>query len=357
MLVALFSDLHAHKWREFSKLTSEGVNDRLVDCVSVLTAIDRYCQKHGIEHILCLGDLFHKRAILDVETFNLVFKTVARSKSKWWLMDGNHDQATKDGRIHSLEPFAELKNVKVNVGSGPEKVGDIFVDFFPYQDNEKEVMAELESMKRLANRGSIACMHHGFKGARVGSSLEYEVKEPLDPKLVVKMGYDFIFSGHYHHEQYLAPNLMYLGAPLEHTRHDKSNGERGFKVYDTKEKTVKRVRLKRPRFITYKNEGKWKRIIIDEEVKGNFVDLVTDDEDPSSYVKALLNAGARGVEVKPIQDVSEQKMVKRLDVDPTTDPKEVVKKYAKWAVKNGKTKLNADELVETALELIKESQL
>lgn len=349
--ILLTADLHIHKWREFAQLKG-GVNDRLLDGVSVLTDIDRYAMRHGIDDVIIAGDLFQKRAVLDVETFNLVFDTIKRTDRRWWLLDGNHDQATKDGRIHSLEPFNALSNVNV-VGRSSHTIGYTRFDFFPYRDDEKSVMEELRKANRSSKALPVAIMHHGFKGARVGSALEYEVKEPLDPQAVLNFGYDFVFSGHYHTRQHLADNLMYIGAPCEHTRHDRSNRKRGFLLFNVDTKKVTVVPLKKPRFVTVYPHGEHKNYP-EELVKGNFVDLVLEEEDPATVDVVKHNARGVNVEIEPRVKLKKHKQ--RLDIDPSTDPRKVVELYVQWALDQERTKLDPELLKRVGLDLIREAQ-
>lgn len=355
--VILTADLHIHKWREFAQLKN-GVNDRLLDGVGVLRAINDYALKHDIKNVIVAGDLFHKRAVLDVETFNMVFDFFRSSDVNWWLLRGNHDQANKAGTIHSLEPFDVLPKVHV-MGRDMAVINNTVFHFFPYQDDASAVMNELKEAQWSAREQTeqvVAVMHHGFKGARVGSSLEYEVREPLDPVDVEKFGFARVFSGHYHTRQHLGANTMYVGAPIEHTRHDRSKRRRGFLTFNTNTMDVRVVPVKAPRFVEVVGHFKagFKAPVIDEVVSGNFVDLVLEEED-QEYVDAVLKAGARGVNPIVQPSVVLNKSQRRLDVDPTTDPKEVVEKYVDWSIDQEKTKVDPALLKRVGLDLIKEA--
>lgn len=349
------ADLHLHKWREFAQLKN-GVNDRLLDGIGVLQSMESYAVSHGIKHAIFAGDLSHKRGWLDVELFNMAYDFFRRSALYWWLLDGNHDQATKDGRIHSLESLAALSNICVT-GRSLHLINNVPFDFFPYRDDEKTVMEDLRKANRNKRANPVAIMHHGFKGARVGSSLEYEVKEPLDPQAVLNVGYDFVFSGHYHTRQHLAPNLMYIGAPCEHTRHDRSKRKRGFLVFNTATKDVRVVPLKTPRFVELKIEDPdvdW-NLVGKEDIEGHFIDLTIPEED-SGAVERLMKNGARGVNVEIEPRVVLKAQKRRLDIDPSTDPRTVVEKYVAWSVDHERTKIDSELLKRVGLDLIKEAQ-
>lgn len=356
MKLVLFSDLHAHAFPEF------GATERLLDCLSVLTDVRKHCEKHGITDAFFGGDMFHKRGVVHTLPYVAVAHELLAFKKAgvgFYAVDGNHDHEDKDGTIHALQPLMAGGLIK-GIGKRGYRVielDDCCITMFAYCDS-KDVLAERikESRKHTnLNKRQIALFHHGFKGARVGSTLEYEVKEPIDAKtLKLNKLYDLVFSGHYHGHQRIegVKNGWYVGSPLEHTRSDRSEERKGFLEIDTKTMTFKRIALDRPRFVTV-NVGDDV-----DDVKGNFVDVVYAKADASldAFLALVKERGARGVNPVPLPS-AKQVYKKRLDVSPTLSPGKVLKRYVKHKRKDIKRQgLDLGALMHLGLELIRKAE-
>ena len=358
MRVAIFSDLHVHAWAEHAKPHSRCSNDRLWDCVSVIHDVYAYCRHHDITTVLFGGDLFHKRGVIYTEAWNLVqeaFKLTANSNITTYLNDGNHDHANKAGSVHALEGLRS-KNVRI-VPAGLAKwvINDeLILTSFPYTDSHvtfKERLEKALDTPEPAGLHRIGLFHHGFRGARVGSTLEYQVKEEIDAS-ILKGAFDTVFSGHYHTRQDIVGclNASYIGSPLQHTRTDMrkagSTGK-GFLVYDTDKLTTTFVPLGRPEFIllTQKEVDSG-----DADVEGHFVDVVFEDYPggKEELEKDLLEAGARGLNVEQARKVKVTSSKPRMVVDSTLDTKTVLTQY----VKHEPSDIDDAELIKVGLDLI-----
>jgi DNA repair exonuclease SbcCD nuclease subunit len=343
--------LHGHKFVEFDYIDPKlRMSRRLADCVSVIFSLVERADKLGARHIIISGDLFHKMGIIEVETYNTIFFSIkaAAKDHEVHLMRGNHDTATKDGTQHSLLPFAEIRNVHVH--DGPFTLKDrgesVDVVFLPYSDNEQETMARV---KKYSGR-DIAFMHHGFQGAHVGSTLEYVVKEPLDPKRVGRH-FSFIFSGHYHKLQFVADNVMYIGSPLEHTRSDVTLEGKGFITIDTnKVDKPEFTPLRLPRFLTLKAG------IVGNKVKGNYIDYQLGVGEDAAYVSdCLRDAGARGWNLHPYVEPKRKKSKseRRVHVKAGMAMERIVRVAAQ---KRCPPALNEKTLAKLMLEVLREAE-
>ena len=355
----LFSDLHAHAFPEF------GANERLLDCLTVLGDVRAYCVKHKITKVFFGGDLFHKRGVVYTTPYVAVANELLLFKSAgiaFYAVDGNHDHEDKDGKTHALQP---LMAGGLMHGIGPAGYRVVELDrccltMFAYCES-KDVLAErIKASRRsimgsMCNASQIALFHHGFKGARVGSTLEYEVKEPIDAKaLKLNKLYTMVFSGHYHAHQRIegVKNGWYIGSPLEHTRSDRSEERKGFLVVDTDTMTFKRVALDRPRFVS---------LNVDDDVadvKGNFIDVTYAKADASldAFLALVKERGARGVNPIPLPSAKQQHK-KRLNVSPTLSPGKVVKRYIKHRRRDIKRQgLDQVALMRLGLELVRRAE-
>lgn len=359
MLLPTAADIHNHKFAEFDFIDPKlGFSRRLADCLEVLYHLGRHAKKVSATNVLIVGDLFHKMGIIEVETYNLVFMAVqALAKDHLvHLVRGNHDQATKDGAQHSLFPFSAIPNVHVHDGpfTLKDKGESVDVAFIPYSDDEERTM---KRVKKLSGR-PIAFMHHGFRGSRVGSTLEHVVKEPLDP---VKVGkhFDFVYSGHYHTLQFVHKNVMYIGSPMEHTRSDITEDGKGIIIVNTEKLTMPDViQLDLPRFVGLAGVEGWsfaegKRGL----ARGNFVDFQLDQEVTSSkeVEEHLKKNGARGWMIHPYVEPKrkKEKSERRVDVVAGMGVEKIVRAAAK---KRCPPTLNAKRLERLMLEVLREAE-
>lgn len=327
--IVFFSDLHLFKWREFARVDSSGRNDRLADCEAVFQLVKRVAEKVSASAIVFAGDLFHKRSILDTETVNVGVDGIASLEPfHVLLVPGNHDQATKDGRVHSLALFRHLSHVQVadvdDLKLGRFNLAGFKIIGVPYTTPKRLV----EIVK--GETFDLAVVHAGFSGAKVGS-YEYRPPEELLPTDLGKLpkGRVSVLSGHYHEPQTLLNGtIAYIGAPLQHTRSD-AGSKRSIVVLDTKTGQIERVTNKNaPRFVTLTDKDIEEKDVDEWDVEGNFVDIVLSDE-PHGGIEAFKRMcqklPARGVNV--VFTPPPSLPAKRLNVDPSMSLTTMVSKY------------------------------
>jgi len=361
MKFALFSDLHIHQWSEFAN-----GDDRLNDCISVLTDVRAYCIKHGIWHCVFGGDLFHKRGVIHTRQYVQVANELLAFKDAgitFSATTGNHDQEDASGNVHALQPLMAgglIRGVG-NKGWRTFTIGVTSVTLFSYCDGASVLggrVAKARTALGPDKMGGIGVFHHGFRGAKVGSVLEYEVKEPIDAKeLQLDKTFSLVFSGHYHAHQSIQGirRGWYIGSPLEHTRSDRTEDLKGFLVVDTDAMTFERVPLNRPRFVTLDVDDACANVAI---ARGNFVDIAYArvDDRLDECIAQVRAVGARGV--NPIAEPQTKVQTKqRLNVAPTLAPSKVLGRYLKHRRKDIKRqKLDSDELKVLGLDLVKKAE-
>jgi DNA repair exonuclease SbcCD nuclease subunit len=350
MKLALLSDTHVHAWQEFAEDVN-GISSRLRHCVEVFSDVRSYCEEHGIRLVVHSGDLFHKRGILYTQAYNLVVRELALMQKAGITVlanVGNHDQADRAGAVHCLDALASA-GLLTTVGEKgwhnqlifTGELRELIVSMIAYCDSAEEFKRRADecaadsSMPK--NQHRILVCHHGFSGARVGSALEYQVREEIQTKVLADFPADAIYSGHYHARQVVGKKtkVTYIGSPMEFVRGDGTGEPKGFLVYDTETNTHEVVPLKRPRFVTLTQED-----LADDEfttkelvelVEHNFVD-VSYDELPVRWSEMetwLMKHNAEGVKPCPRARVSEDKV--RLRVDPQADQKTLLEKYLDFA--------------------------
>lgn len=364
MKIILVSDLHIHAWPEFAKPHKYATNDRLWDCVTVLDDVRKYAVEHDIKHVLVGGDVFHKPGVVHTEPFKLVAQRLDRMRRDGltvYCVDGNHDHANRSGSIHAVQALGHAGLVKdVPVAHGFVNWwldDDVLVQGFSYCDSRDTLRKRMDAANvglgyRLAKARTIGLFHHGFAGAKVGSVLEYVVKEDIDPTWLNR--FDVVFSGHYHTRQMIGGNkrATYIGSPMEFTRSDKDLlNDKGFLVYDAESNTWELVPLKRPLFVTIDQD------MLDnggagEAAVGNFVDVKWEHYDGGAEAleKDCMEAGARGVKLLNVSKKRTSKAI-RLDIDPTLDSKTVLQRYLKHRASEDAT-ITPKELLPLGLDLL-----
>jgi DNA repair exonuclease SbcCD nuclease subunit len=358
MKVAIFSDAHIHAWAEHSKDES-----RLHHCISVLRQIREYSVKHDIHAVLFGGDLFHKRGVLYTLPYNLVVEELARWRAAslpLYANVGNHDAADRLAKIHSLQALESAGLLRTVGEEGwanwiiEDDDDQVFITTVAYCSDATELRKRTDAAlaDRMDKDGdvSIGLFHHGFKGARVGTSLEYVVKEDADPDVYAKE-FMVMFSGHYHAHQEIGTqgNAWYVGSPMEFVRGETS--PKGFLVLDTVEAEIERIDLDLPRFVKLTRDE-----IVDDDfdmeahVKGNFVDVIFDELPmPWDSIEAVLNKlGAQGVRACPTRADKLPKS-SRLQVDPSMGDKQLLEAYMEHV---GVDPSERSDLLRVGLELI-----
>lgn len=343
MKIAITADLHIHNWPEFSVPHPSGLPSRLHHCVSVLDSIRDYCTVRRIKTLVIAGDLFHKRGVVYTQAYTETVKRLAALKQAGITViaiDGNHDHADKAGSVHAIQALASAGLVTAVPSSGwlNTEVGDLLISCYSYCDNRTELAQRLAASDKASDkvnaRWRLGIFHHGFEGARVGTTLEYQVKESLALDAVsLRKGqarFDFLLSGHYHQAQPINgnPTAWYIGSPLEHVRGD-GGLRKGFAVYDSTTNKHEIVPLDLPRFIKLNAED-LNDAESTAEAAHNYVDLlIPAGEDPSPYIAKLEHVPIAGLKVVFRAAEATTDQAQRLDVDLSMTPKKLLARYVK----------------------------
>lgn len=342
MKIAVLSDTHVHTWSEFSVPNENNVPSRLWHCLSVWQQVRAYCVTHDISLVLFGGDLFHKRGVLYTLPYNLTVAELALWKKAGITLlanAGNHDAADRRARVHALQALesAELLSTVDDDGwfnwhvEGDEDVVITAVSYCPdaTELRRRTDIALAHREQEMPDAITVGLFHHGFRGARVGTSLEYVVKEEADPNAYAR-SFDVLFSGHYHAHQAIGSgtNAWYVGSPMEFVRGETS--PKGFLVWDTRTKRLDMVPLDLPRFVKLMADTQIadKSFDIDAHVRGNYVDVVFDDLPVKweTLEGVLKNRGALGVRACPTK-ASRVRKSSRLEIDPTMGDKQLLEAY------------------------------
>lgn len=245
MRAIILSDLHYHNWQDFSYLKN-GVNSRLLE---IDATIRQYIDaKPGHNNLIILGDVFHKRGIIDVICHNTFLNTIyyylqKNPENKVWILVGNHDQALITEEVHALSTF---QTDRIIVLDKPviEGIDGSLCFFIPYTKDHTKIQ---ELLGREAEVDFVFG-HFAVKNAKLINT-DFALDTGVDLttiKTKAKLG---ICLGHYHTPQALAcPSpAWYVGSPIHHTFNDEGQGKRALIVT---EDTISSLMVESPRFKT-----------------------------------------------------------------------------------------------------------
>lgn len=214
--------------------THNGVPGRLKDTIWSMSIIRQYAQKHGIEHVLVLGDLFHDRVNLNVEVLNAVYIELQQAKAtgqQWLCFPGNHDMFLKNSwDITSLKPLEGV--LQVYEQPCIITIADQRFHILPFVHYESEYMKQLEKLQKSYQKDDILLTHIGVHGAKLNECFLLKNWSIVD---FDQSPYNIVYAGHFHCYQQVG-KLWYPGNPIPF-RFDEGLVDHGFVVYDTETRT------------------------------------------------------------------------------------------------------------------------
>lgn len=218
----VFTDLHLHAHKDRV--------DRLQNCLDVLEWIFEQAEKHDVENIFFLGDLFHERAKIDVlnylRTFEVFMKYMLKpgSKRQMYLLVGNHDMYHKERwDVNSVKPLTAIPNVHIVDKPTQMILGGRRIDWMPHTDNPVKELKKLKDandgeagdllLGHMAVHGALLNLCFGTKADVI---VEYD-NDMVPVDLNVFADWPMTMLGHYHGAQQLGGGVEYVGSPLELT--------------------------------------------------------------------------------------------------------------------------------------------
>ncbi len=248
MRVVVLADIHSHAFAQFATILPGGRNSRLQAVLDAIEGVAKFCQQNEVEGLFMLGDLFHSRTKIEVDTYSstwLAVKALCESVDYAFLLVGNHDQASQNGRIHSLEAFREFAHVIDQPTI--ERVGPITFAAHPFTTN----MQRWNSFVKMMPSGlDFFLFHQGISEAQVGAyniSIKAEVSYtdlPVDKAR-------WLLGGHYHRHQWLGDKgVGYVGSLLQHNFGEKDE-QKGFLYFEHDTKPPKFISSSAPEFVEY----------------------------------------------------------------------------------------------------------
>ena len=260
------ADIHFHNYRSYSR-REKGYNSRLLRTVDAFDVMTKHAAKDGdVDAIFLLGDIFHRRGLLDVDVINKAYqcmRRLARVTKSLTILAGNHDQMSKDGQITSLEVFQDIKGVQVILG--PTKFEIFGTQFYlhPYTEDvdgfRRQITEWVDEMNALTPRSRYLMTHMGVQGATVGP-YEFEPPSPLALEDLLPGAFAKVFMGHYHKRQEFFPKncprskAMYVGSFLQHN-HSEEGDPKGFIEVEEPGGAIIHHKTRQPEFFTIRQSN------------------------------------------------------------------------------------------------------
>lgn len=243
--IILFSDIHFHEYKPFSKPTTGGIGSRFQWTLQAINTIFDYALTNEIKHVFFLGDLFHQRTIMYSVVFDRVTECIEKAKEaglEIHAMLGNHDYIYNSDtsssivrRIRGLDVIDEP--TLYTLTDRGETIGCM-----PFRFKTAKLKEDLQELNQAVQQAypftspqltHLLLGHFEISGAAVHD--EYVLSEVTDKEEFEGLLFKHIFSGHVHKRQILATNngqvIEYIGTPLQHTFNNEGCPY-GFVVYD-----------------------------------------------------------------------------------------------------------------------------
>jgi DNA repair exonuclease SbcCD nuclease subunit len=242
----VISDLHSNSSWPFSKQLDNGLPSRFQDLLNVLTQVEESVPGCGLETLLILGDLTHRRHFIDFRLLNTLWDALHRLASLFretYIIPGNHDY--QDETHHSVHVFSGLPRTHVvDVPTTVKLCDGEDINLIPFMHDPRVVAHAVETMPALPTFA-----HYAAEGAPMETA--WWLDSPI--KLGELDRFPQVVFGHVHKpSEQLGGKVIYVGAPLHFDFGD--HGPRRFlRMVDGYTDFVQTVA---PQFVT----AKWPRV-------------------------------------------------------------------------------------------------
>lgn len=249
MRILVCADVHAHNFAQFSVPMPYYGTSRLRHIAEALKELITYAVDHQYPDVVICGDLFHTRGMISVTVQKVVGDRLMMAQSKnitVHIVAGNHDQATKSGEVTSLDVLKH--HAKVYTGYTLAQIQGKPVAFIPFRE-EREHMIQM--FDNAGQDGAEYVFAHAAVNGAYTSDSEYQPKEQLEVADIKPDRFCWVFLGHYHRPQLVAPNALYCGSLCGHNFADTS--ELGFWSVQTNQPDADPVfhTVSAPRFLQF----------------------------------------------------------------------------------------------------------
>lgn len=285
-----YADIHLHAWQDFATVEPEGspfagLNSRLADQMRTLLSAPPPADRS----VPCIiqGDVVHKRGVITPEVGWAVSTWLMRLREQHervLIFPGNHDYPLKAGAqwVHALSPFIPfgVGGIEIMDSWGTFDIADdvtlYVVPWMPDIEDWRHAIAEMAEDAGRRTGYSILATHIAVQGGRMANGHAFTGRGATLEDLHEHV-FDQVLLGDFHARQALAPNVHYIGAPMQHHWGDAGDSRKGFaEVWRGRGDNALSVRfhdLESPRFIetsdmkeavALRNAGHYVRVVSDQ---------------------------------------------------------------------------------------------
>lgn len=301
--ILLISDTHLHDWTAFSRTLPTGVNSRLQEILNAQQEAVRKLKAADGERVYNAGDTFHVRGKVTPSVLNPATDLYAQMVNGGigvYVIPGNHDLEGRDSHRVSNAVTA-LESVGVIVAHEPKHTAPTdnwHVVMFPwYADVNDLLVAMAKERKLYAPEDLVDAIIH----APIDKVLPHLPDHGLSADSLADLGYNRVFSGHYHHHKDMGRGVYSIGALTHQTFGDIGSKAGYLLVYPDR---VEHFESSAPKFVEVTGEETPAELA--EKVKGNYVRCrleVSSDKELEEIRSELLGQGAAGVVITPVKKV------------------------------------------------------
>lgn len=186
----------------------------LVRCIAVLDEVERLAIKYDAD-VVCTGDFWDQRGTMSVRQHNAIHdKLISMRKKgiKIIFIPGNHDQVTRNGKIHGLRVFEPFDNIIVVTEPYYDKANKIA--YLPWREEPEEQALLFKQVPK----GYTVFAHGEVADAEANNG--HKVKGHWSPGVVKQAR--AVYLGHFHKRQKIGGHIWYLGSPYEQNMGERS---------------------------------------------------------------------------------------------------------------------------------------
>lgn len=206
------ADIHIGMMPDIKKSWSK---ERMNEIMQSFLEVIETCNREQVDLLLIAGDLFHKQPLLrELKEVNYAFSKLLRTRVV--LMAGNHDYISP---ASNYRDFKWNENVSMFMSSELESVtfDDINTRIYGMSYFERNISeAKYNHIKPCIDGKINILLAHGGD----------ERNTPIDRKLLMNAGFDYIALGHIHKPEIISKGMAYAGSlePLDRNE----TGEHGY---------------------------------------------------------------------------------------------------------------------------------
>jgi DNA repair exonuclease SbcCD nuclease subunit len=218
----VIADLHIKNYRDthYENYNGTLIPLKVKEILNAVKQVCDYATENKIDNVFILGDVNDLKINVQYPGF-VLFKQLlnAYEHLKFYIISGNHDEATKDdGGVSSIQ-LLDSTNV-ITIVNDTYVLDDITL--IPWSSNIPELI-------QLSKPNKVLMSHLGLSEGLFNSGLS--IKTNVGVKDLKK--FEYVFLGHYHLPQSIG-HVTYVGSPIQLNRGE-SGDEKRFLVFDTEE--------------------------------------------------------------------------------------------------------------------------